>query len=121
MILRIICEESRLQINVIAAVCARRCPHQAAVASNEPRQRLRCDEVIAKTLLCLISDISCLNGPAASGEVEGVEVIIFHLPGRCLWQDCAQSVFHRLFLISRIDNGSRHEERKTERNTGLES
>lgn len=50
-----------------------------------------------------------------------MEVIIFHLPGRCLWQDRAQSVSHRLFLNSRIDNGSRHEERKTERNTGLES
>lgn len=88
----------------------------AAVASNEPQQSLRCDAIIADSSVCLISDISCLDGPAACGRVEGVEVIVFHLLGRRLWQDRTQSVFHRLFLISGIGNGSRHEEK-----TGLES
>lgn len=67
-----LCEECGLQTSVIAAGC---CPQPAAVASNEPRQPLRCEALIAETR-CLISDISCLNGPAACGEVEGVEVVI---------------------------------------------
>lgn len=64
-----LCEDCGLQTSVIASGC---CPRAAAVASNEPRQPLRCEALIAETR-CLISDISCRNGPAACGEVEGVE------------------------------------------------
>lgn len=69
----------------------------------------------------LISDISCLDGPAACGEAE--EGGGCYIPFAGAAPAAGQRVFHRLFIISGIGNGSRHEGekigKKVEREAGV--